>query len=943
MSNRRRRRTPREGGDERDGDALDGDNKRVGDAPAEAPPDPPLSLPRRDLRGPRLRPARGPTPRVPRNPETEGLLAVIFGVSIFGIALAALRVTPPQRDLRGTRPPSPPRRDLRGPRLRPARGPTPRVPRNPETEGLLAVIFGVSIFGLALAALGVSAMTVLKTFVGTILNVFLVPRILYQAIGWGVPFQNRAPPGLARTSARAAVDSLAPMGSAQRTYALIFVPCACIFVCALVSVLLRALGLFHRVEALWKTRFPEHALRLLSFLATVAMLEDALAKSSWFAPGRFVLTHLAYVSFASSLMSMSIEFIQLAYGVLGYAFATALALVAAPRVTASTTCSKALFIAGCLVAVVTTEGVVIALAKQLGLRVFPLRTLGRSARFVIQYMPWEKIGRIVTGFRRATANATFIVLDAMVHVFWIATDGFLRYIYDPFVQYVYFPILNAWYWFVNDVLVKTCGLIRDKLVVPLLRAAVKTCGLIRDKLVVPVIATFDRLMARVVPPLLLSIEPLLAVVAAWEFASASMDAPSPSCATPFAAAAVAMTSVALIICGRSLTASTLPLGRVFANAGLAVFLNLDVGFTHMASRALAFVFRETYNALAVLASKLRDAFIGFLRRYVLPAARRIIQNAYMTIKGGLEIIWKSPLLATIASAGAMAALVAVHRAGHLEAFPGVIISALDRHLPAIAASLDHANVAIDEAKRLWTLTAPLRSVALAAAARMDATVTTGSARAMFSDDGFAWLVYGAVAAAGTLTDIHDVVSRVDDPDRARSAMREVLSARAEIGARVVLKTLLAPALFRTICIWASSWIGMGSDRVFDVVFGWLSRAFFGCAAVTIVLLRWAAHLDIRGGDGGRGEPMRDAREGAEKIVLEAKRCPPRRRFLNETCVVCVDALSEDSCGEKGKDAVWLPCGHCFHEDCIAEWLARRPLCPTCRRDARASVFSRVTM
>ena len=42
------------------------------------------------------------------------------------------------------------------------------------------------------------------------------------------------------------------------------------------------------------------------------------------------------------------------------------------------------------------------------------------------------------------------------------------------------------------------------------------------------------------------------------------------------------------------------------------------------------------------------------------------------------------------------------------------------------------------------------------------------------------------------------------------------------------------------------------------------------------------------------------------------------------CVICITAL------EAHEGGVRLPCGHVFHESCVAEWLRKHSSCPHCR-------------
>ena len=48
-----------------------------------------------------------------------------------------------------------------------------------------------------------------------------------------------------------------------------------------------------------------------------------------------------------------------------------------------------------------------------------------------------------------------------------------------------------------------------------------------------------------------------------------------------------------------------------------------------------------------------------------------------------------------------------------------------------------------------------------------------------------------------------------------------------------------------------------------------------------------------------------------------------------TCAICMDDL------EVGDAVLELPCCHLFHRECLAEWLAQKNECPSCRRPVRA--------
>ena len=44
-----------------------------------------------------------------------------------------------------------------------------------------------------------------------------------------------------------------------------------------------------------------------------------------------------------------------------------------------------------------------------------------------------------------------------------------------------------------------------------------------------------------------------------------------------------------------------------------------------------------------------------------------------------------------------------------------------------------------------------------------------------------------------------------------------------------------------------------------------------------------------------------------------------------------DTLECSICLENNTD-LKLPCNHCFHEKCLAEWFEEKPTCPMCRKD-----------
>lgn len=51
--------------------------------------------------------------------------------------------------------------------------------------------------------------------------------------------------------------------------------------------------------------------------------------------------------------------------------------------------------------------------------------------------------------------------------------------------------------------------------------------------------------------------------------------------------------------------------------------------------------------------------------------------------------------------------------------------------------------------------------------------------------------------------------------------------------------------------------------------------------------------------------------------------------VTETCSICMDYLGVGSSSTAVDKE--LKCSHVFHDRCLAEWLAREPTCPLCRK------------
>ncbi|OQS04923.1 hypothetical protein THRCLA_20757 [Thraustotheca clavata] len=62
--------------------------------------------------------------------------------------------------------------------------------------------------------------------------------------------------------------------------------------------------------------------------------------------------------------------------------------------------------------------------------------------------------------------------------------------------------------------------------------------------------------------------------------------------------------------------------------------------------------------------------------------------------------------------------------------------------------------------------------------------------------------------------------------------------------------------------------------------------------------------------------------------------------MDDSCAICTYEYLKEDFAELGKVVV-LPCGHCFHRDCVSEWLFSHNTCPMCRQttDRIAGLFA----
>ena len=80
-------------------------------------------------------------------------------------------------------------------------------------------------------------------------------------------------------------------------------------------------------------------------------------------------------------------------------------------------------------------------------------------------------------------------------------------------------------------------------------------------------------------------------------------------------------------------------------------------------------------------------------------------------------------------------------------------------------------------------------------------------------------------------------------------------------------------------------------------------------------------LEERMGNVNRGLP----KEKFDKIPVEKF---SRYKFIDDKCIIC---QYEFKTNEMLKV---LPCKHCFHPDCIEEWLKNQKACPYCKTEVK---------
>ena len=66
----------------------------------------------------------------------------------------------------------------------------------------------------------------------------------------------------------------------------------------------------------------------------------------------------------------------------------------------------------------------------------------------------------------------------------------------------------------------------------------------------------------------------------------------------------------------------------------------------------------------------------------------------------------------------------------------------------------------------------------------------------------------------------------------------------------------------------------------------------------------------------------------EKVKKLSREIFCKNKYLEDKCIICQYEF------EKGEKIVVLPCRHCFHSECIEEWLKNQKTCPFCKEEIK---------
>ncbi|CAI2372531.1 unnamed protein product [Moneuplotes crassus] len=83
----------------------------------------------------------------------------------------------------------------------------------------------------------------------------------------------------------------------------------------------------------------------------------------------------------------------------------------------------------------------------------------------------------------------------------------------------------------------------------------------------------------------------------------------------------------------------------------------------------------------------------------------------------------------------------------------------------------------------------------------------------------------------------------------------------------------------------------------------------------------------------RQVPTQEAIDELPQVTLSKRHCkwiPNSGEYECPNCVICISEISI------GIEAIFMPCGHIFHKECLLQWFQNNHKCPTCRLELPTS-------
>lgn len=113
----------------------------------------------------------------------------------------------------------------------------------------------------------------------------------------------------------------------------------------------------------------------------------------------------------------------------------------------------------------------------------------------------------------------------------------------------------------------------------------------------------------------------------------------------------------------------------------------------------------------------------------------------------------------------------------------------------------------------------------------------------------------------------------------------------------------------------------------------LVMTVMACGFLVASVLWFKGLLDAR--DWCRSAPMDDS------LALIYQRLPPIPEAIfnekayseglkSEVCTICYEEFKVNTMQKGEKVAELRTCAHCFHRNCVSQWLQRKPICPYCQ-------------